>query len=231
MAKFNRLTVLNRMISTGLVPVFYHSEVDTASKIIEACLDGGATCIEFTNRGDQADHVFGELIRRHQQDERLVLGVGTVLGPRIAALYIQMGANFVVSPDFHPTVAEECNLHKIAYAPGCASVSEITRALRYGVEICKIFPGGEVGGPRFIRSVRGPLPWVSLMPTGGVAPEKENIDEWIGAGALCIGMGSKLITKDLVADEDYSAITENVRKVISWIQESRELHRAQPALS
>jgi 2-dehydro-3-deoxyphosphogluconate aldolase/(4S)-4-hydroxy-2-oxoglutarate aldolase len=218
------------MLSTGLVPVFYHNDVEIATRVIKACLEGGARCIEFTNRGDQADQVFSELIRRFLDDDRLILGVGTILEPHTAAIYIQHGTNFVVSPDFSPDVAIECNLRKIAYSPGCASVSEITQAMRYGVEICKVFPGGEVGGPKFIRSVRGPLPWVSLMPTGGVSPEKENIDEWISAGATCIGMGSKLITRDLVESENYSAIAGNVRKVLGWIKETREAHRIQPVM-
>ena len=231
MAKYNRMTVLNRMISSGLVPVFYNNDVEVAVNVIEACLEGGACCIEFTNRGDQADQVFGELIRRFLKDDRLILGVGTILDPHTAAIYIQHGSNFVISPDFNSDVAIECNLRKIAYSPGCASVTEINNALRYGVEICKVFPGGEVGGPKFIRSVRGPLPWVSLMPTGGVAPEQENIDEWISAGAVCIGMGSKLISRDLVKTKDFSTISENVRKVLAWIKEAREIHGIHPVLS
>ncbi len=228
MAKYTRLTVLNQMISTGLVPVFYHNDVQVATRVIEACLDGGARCIEFTNRGDQADQVFGELIRRFLDDDRLILGVGTVLDPHTAAIYIQHGTNFVVTPDFNPDVALVCNLRKVAISPGCASVSEINQAMRYGVEICKVFPSGDVGGPSFIRSVRGPLPWVSLMPTGGVSPDKDDIDEWISAGAACIGMGSKLIAKDLVRSEKFSAITGNVRKVLEWIKESRETHGTHP---
>lgn len=150
MAKYTRLTVLNQMISTGLVPVFYHNDVQVATRVIEACLDGGARCIEFTNRGDQADQVFGELIRRFLDDDRLILGVGTVLDPHTAAIYIQHGTNFVVTPDFNPDVALVCNLRKVAISPGCASVSEINQAMRYGVEICKVFPGGDVSEDRVL---------------------------------------------------------------------------------
>lgn len=215
------MNVLHHMITTGLVPVFYHDDVETASEIVRACLDGGARCIEFTNRGDQADRVFIELIRRFSDDERLILGVGTVLSPHISAQFIQNGAEFIVSPNFNAEIAVECNRNKIAYCPGCGSVTEVTQALESGVEICKIFPAGEVGGPRFIRSIRGPMPWVSLMPTGGVTPDEENISEWIASGATCLGIGSKLIHKDLIREGQYKELTAKIQDVLEWIAAAR----------
>jgi len=221
MARFSRLQTLTAMIEAGLVPVFYNGDAEVAIRIAEACIEGGARCIEFTNRGDSAHLVFGELIRHFRDDERAILGVGTVLDAGTAALHIQLGANFVVGPVLNPEIARLCNRRKVAYSPGCGSVSEISQAEELGVEICKIFPGTQVGGPGFVKSVKGPMPWTRLMPTGGVAPTEENLRAWFDAGAACVGMGSKLISKELVAAGDYQAITAKVRQTLSWIEEIR----------
>jgi len=221
MAKFSRLYTLTSMIETGLVPVFYNPNPEVAAHIVTACADGGARCIEFTNRGDQAHLVFQVLLQRFQDDERVILGVGSVIDPATAALYIGMGANFVVGPNLNIQVAEVCNRRKIPYSPGCGSVSEISQAESLGVEICKIFPGSQVGGPGFVKSVLAPMPWTRLMPTGGVAPTKDNISAWFDAGVACVGMGSKLVTKQAVDDGDYELITKNVRDVIALIKAIR----------
>lgn len=221
MARFTRLQVLTNMIETGLVPLFYHDDPVVAVKVIQACLDGGARCIEYTNRGDGAHLVFTELVRRFQGDPRLILGAGTILDPATAALFLQLGANFIVGPTFNPELARLCNQRMVPYIPGCATTTEISRAQELGVEICKVFPGGELGGPAFIQAVRAPLPWSRLMPTGGVNPEKENVRTWIQAGAACLGMGSKLISARGLEGGEYLAITENVRKVLQWILEAR----------
>ncbi len=218
MAKFSRLTVLNTMIETGLVPVFYHPDVEVAAQIVQACVDGGARCIEFTNRGDQAHLVFGELVRRFWDDERVILGVGSVIDPIAAGLYMQLGANFVVGPVLNPEVARLCNRRKVAYSPGCGSVSEISAAEELGVEIVKVFPGSQVGGPGFVKAVRGPMPWTRIMPTGGVSPDEENLRAWFAAGVACVGMGSKLISKDLVAARDFAALRQRTAATVALIQ-------------
>jgi 2-dehydro-3-deoxyphosphogluconate aldolase / (4S)-4-hydroxy-2-oxoglutarate aldolase len=221
MAKFSRLHVLNTMIDTGLIPVFYHQDVEVASQIVTACLEAGVRCIEFTNRGDQAHLVFGELVRRFQKDERAILGAGSVLDAGTAALYLQLGANFIVGPVLNLEVARICNRRKVAYSPGCGSVSEISEAEELGVEIVKVFPGSQVGGPGFVKSVRGPMPWTNIMPTGGVDPNEENIRAWFEAGVACVGMGSKLVRKDLVAAGDYAKITELATQTLGWIKTVR----------
>ncbi len=222
MAKFSRMQVLINMVEIGLIPVFYNKDIDIAEKIIKACLDGGIRCIEFTNRGDQAHIVFGELIRRFEEDERCILGVGSVIDPGTAALYIQLGANFVVGPVLNSEVAKICNRRKIPYSPGCGSLTEISTAEELGVEICKIFPGSQVGGPEFVKAVQGPMPWTRLMPTGGVSPTEENLKEWFDAGVACVGMGSKLITKEAIAIGDYISITHKAKQSLKWIQETRK---------
>ena len=217
MAKYSRLAVLNTMIKTGLIPVFYHGDIDIAVRVISACLEGGVRCVEFTNRGDQAHLVFGELVRKFEGDHRLILGAGSIIDPGTASLYIQLGANFIVGPVLNSEVAQICNRRKIAYSPGCASLSEISQAEELGVEICKIFPGAQVGGPAFVKAVKGPCPWSEIMPTGGVSPTKENLTEWFEAGIVCAGIGSKLITKELLAAKDYAGITKKIKDTIELI--------------
>lgn len=222
MAKYSRLKVQTTMIETGLIPVFHLDNQQVAIEIVNACLAGGARCVEFTNRGDAAHLVFAELCKHFRDNKDLILGAGSIVDPFTADLYIQSGANFIVGPNLSSETARLCNRRKITYCPGCGSVTEISEAEELGVEICKIFPGEEVGGPEFIRSVRGPMPWVRLMPTGGVSPEKENIYAWIRAGAACLGIGSKLISSKLIESHQYNTLTASVQQVLSWIQEARE---------
>ena len=223
MARFSRLEVLNTMIEIGVIPVFYNQDVEVAKKIVEACSAGGAKVVEFTNRGDLAYQVFAELVRHFaEEDPSIVLGIGSVIDPGTAALYISSGANFVVGPVLNPDVAKVCNRRKVPYSPGCGSASEISEAEELGVEICKIFPGSQVGGPAFVKAVRGPCPWTRIMPTGGVDATEESIKGWFKAGVSCVGMGSRLVRKDLVAAGNWEEITRTVRQVLEWIREARE---------
>jgi 2-dehydro-3-deoxyphosphogluconate aldolase/(4S)-4-hydroxy-2-oxoglutarate aldolase len=222
MARFLRLDVLSKMIELGVVPVFYNGDVEVAKQIVAACSRGGAKVVEFTNRGDFAYQVFGELVQRFQKtDPEVILGVGSVCDPGTAALYINNGANFVVGPVTNPDVARICNRRKIAYSPGCGSASEISYAEELGVEIVKVFPGAQVGGPAFVKAVLGPNPWTRIMPTGGVDATRESIEAWFRAGVACVGIGSKLITKEQVARGDFDGIAANVAHVLAWIREVR----------
>lgn len=222
MATHDRLTVLNAMIEAGVIPVFYHGDVETAKKAIDACVAGGARCIEFTNRGDFAWNVFTELSLHYREaNPDVILGVGSVVDAPTAAMYISSGANFVVGPLLNPEVAKLCNRRKIAYSPGCGSMTEISQAEELGVEIVKIFPGSQVGGPPFVKAVSGPCPWTRIMPTGGVDAKEDNIKAWFEAGVACVGMGSKLVTKADVAAGNWDAITERVKQVRGWIAEVR----------
>ena len=223
MAQFDRLTVLNAMVDTGLIPVFYHRDAQTVIAIAEACVAGGARAVEFTNRGDLAYKVFATATEHLLgSDSGAIFGVGSVVDAPTAALYIASGANFVVGPLLNPDVARLCNRRKVAYSPGCGSVSEIGQAEELGVEIVKLFPGAEVGGPAFVKAVQGPCPWTRIMPTGGVDVTRESMEAWFKAGVSCVGVGSKLITKEIVEGADYARLTENVRRLIGWIREIRE---------
>lgn len=222
MARFSRLEVLNEIVRLGVVPVFYHPDLEVAKKIVAACAAGGARVVEFTNRGDNAYRVFSDLVEHFAKaDPTVILGVGSVLDPATAALYIASGANFVVGSVLNPEVARVCNRRKVAYSPGCGSASEISLAEELGVEIVKVFPGDSVGGPGFVKAILGPTPWTRIMPTGGVDASKESITAWFKAGVTAVGIGSNLIRKELVEAGDFEAITAKVAQVIAWIREAR----------
>ena len=222
MAQYSRLEVLNAMVDIGLVPIFYNADVDTAKKIFTACARGGARVVEFTNRGDFAPEVFKELSRFVTKEvPDVILGTGSIVDAPTAALYIAYGANFIVGPNFNPEVARLCNRRKIPYSPGCTSASEIAQAEELGVEIVKVFPGSAVGGPGFVKAVLGPCPWTRIMPTSGVDATQESVNAWFGAGVTCVGMGSKLVRKDLVAAGEWEEISAAVRQTLAWIKEAR----------
>ena len=222
MARYSRLKVLNTVVELGLVPVFYNPDLEVAKQIVGACGAGGARVVEFTNRGDFAFQVFTALAQHAAEAAPdAILGVGSVIDAPTAALYISAGANFVVGPVLNPEVAQLCNRRKIAYMPGCGSASEISQAEELGVEIVKVFPGKAVGGPGFVKSVLGPCPWTRIMPTGGVDATEENIRAWFEAGVACVGMGSRLIRKELVAAGDFDAISKKVAQVLAWIKDAR----------
>jgi 2-dehydro-3-deoxyphosphogluconate aldolase/(4S)-4-hydroxy-2-oxoglutarate aldolase len=225
MARFDRMAVLNTVFECGLVPVFYNGDLEVAKQIVAACAGGGAMVVEFTNRGDRAWNVFTQLAEWAEiAQPDVILGVGSVIDAPTAAMYIGSGANFVVGPVLNPEVARLCNRRKIAYMPGCGSASEISEAEELGVEIVKVFPGSQVGGPGFVKAVLGPMPWTRIMPTGGVDATEESIRDWFKAGVACVGIGSKLIAKDLIAARDYDGISVRVAQVQAWIEEARSKH-------
>lgn len=209
------------MQQTGMVPVFYHSDAAVAKNVIKACYDGGVRVFEFTNRGDFAHEVFAECVK-FAADEcpELALGVGSVVDPATAAMFIQMGACFVVSPLFNPEIVGVCNRRLVPYIPGCGSVSEIGRAQEMGCDVCKVFPG-EVYGPAFVKAVLAPCPWSKIMVTGGVAPTQENLSEWVKAGTMCVGMGSKLFPADRVKAGDWNYVTQKCSESLAFIDSAR----------
>jgi 2-dehydro-3-deoxyphosphogluconate aldolase/(4S)-4-hydroxy-2-oxoglutarate aldolase len=222
MARFARLTVLNSMIDVGMVPVFHNDDIDAARSIVAALSRGGARAVEFTNRGDHAFEIFSELERYCSSEHPdVMLGAGTVVDEITAGTYINLGANFVVSPSLDRRVAEVCNRRKVAYSPGCASATEISFAHELGCEIVKVFPGGLVGGPAFVKAVRGPCPWALLMPTGGVDITRESLTDWFAAGVPCVGIGSKLVSKDLVEAADWTTLEQRTADVLSIISSLR----------
>ena len=223
MARFSRLKTLTVMEDIGLIPVFYNSDIEISKNIVKACAEGGAICIEMTNRGDGAIDVFKELeIFCRTELPNIILGAGSIVDSPTAAAYIGYGANFIVGPVIDEETAILCNKRKIPYSPGCGSATEIQKAHALGVEFCKLFPGVQVGGPAFVKAMKGPCPWTKIMPTGGVFPTEESLRDWFTSGVACVGMGSKLITKEAVKSKNYKQITSEVKRVISLIKKIRE---------
>ncbi|MCG8308599.1 MAG: bifunctional 4-hydroxy-2-oxoglutarate aldolase/2-dehydro-3-deoxy-phosphogluconate aldolase [Cytophagales bacterium] len=222
MAKFSRIEVALTMKERGMVPVFFHKDIEVCKRVLKACFEGGALIFEFTNRGDRAHLIFQELITwAERETPDMILGVGSVVDAGTASLYIQLGANFIVSPILNPDMAKVCNRRKIAWSPGCGSLSEISQAEELGAEVVKIFPGSQVGGPGFVKAVLGPCPWTSIMPTGGVSPNEENLTAWIKAGAHCVGMGSQLMVKHEDGSFDYKGIARKTKHAIAIIKKLR----------
>jgi 2-dehydro-3-deoxyphosphogluconate aldolase/(4S)-4-hydroxy-2-oxoglutarate aldolase len=223
----DRMAVLAAMMEQAIIPVFYDPDVEVCRDVIQACANGGAKCVEFTNRGDFAASVFLDLARHFAvADPSVILGVGSVVDAPTAGIYVANGAKFVVGPLLNAEVARFCNRRGVPYSPGCGSATEIGDAQELGCEIVKVFPGASVGGPDFVRSVMGPMPWTRIMPTGGVEPTEASLRQWFGAGIVACGVGSNLITKDLLKARDYAGIEANVREAIALVRRiKQELNR------
>ncbi len=222
MAKFSKIEVLAAMASTGMVPVFYNKDVEIAKQVVKACYEGGVRAFEFTNRGDFAQEVFAELVKYAATAcPEMILGAGSIVDAGTASLYIQLGANFIVGPLFNPDIAKVCNRRLIPYTPGCGSVSEIGFAQEAGCDLCKIFPAGNVGGPSFVKNMKAPMPWSMLMVTGAVEPTEENLSAWVKAGVTCVGMGSKLFPKEMIAAGNWQGITELCKSALAIIAKYR----------
>ena len=215
------MAVLNKIGQTGMVPVFYHKDAQVAKHVIKACYEGGVRAFEFTNRGEFAHEVFGELAKYVAQEcPDLALGVGSIVDAPTAALYIQLGACFVVGPLFNPEIALVCNRRLVPYCPGCGTVSEIGKAQEMGCDLTKLFPG-DVYGPAFVKGIMAPCPWSKIMVTGGVSPTQENLTAWVKSGVFCVGMGSKLFPKDRVEACDWTYVTDKCRESLSYIQQAK----------
>jgi len=222
MAQYSRLEVAQVMKETGLVPLFFNSDIELSKNVLRACYNGGARLLEFTARGDFAHEVFGELTKYAISElPGMIMGVGSVTDAGAASLYMSLGANFIVTPVLREDIAVVCNRRKILWSPGCGTLTEITRAEELGCEIVKLFPG-DIYGPQFVKGVKGPQPWTSIMPTGGVSPTLENLTGWFDAGVTCVGMGSKLISKEILANKDYAKLEQDVKSTLELIKKIKK---------
>ncbi|HFC00794.1 MAG TPA: bifunctional 4-hydroxy-2-oxoglutarate aldolase/2-dehydro-3-deoxy-phosphogluconate aldolase [Phaeodactylibacter sp.] len=222
MARFSRIEVATVMENTGLVPLFFHSDIELGKKVLTACYKGGARIMEFTSRGDFAHEVFGVLNKFCEKNlPEMIMGVGSVTDAAAASLYMQLGANFVVTPVLREDIALVCNRRKILWSPGCASLTEIAKAEELGCEIVKLFSGG-IYGPDFVKAIKGPCPWTKIMPTGGVSTDPKNLEDWFNAGVTCVGMGSKLISKEVLVAKDFKGLEKNVRDTLALIKRIRK---------
>ena len=218
MAQFSRIEVASVMKETGLVPLFFHTDIALSKKVLKACYDGGARLLEFTSRGDFAHEIFGELTKYAIAElPGMIMGVGSVTDAAAASLYMQLGANFIVTPVLREDIAKVCNRRKVLWSAGCGTLTEIAKAEELGCEIVKLFPG-DIYGPQFVKGVKGPQPWTSIMPTGGVSPTVENLSAWFKAGVTCVGMGSQLISKEILANKDFDSLSEKVKETLQIIK-------------
>lgn len=210
------------MLETGIVPVFYNADLEISKQVVKACYDGGIRVFEFTNRGDFAHEIFGDLVKWTAKEcPKMVLGIGSIVDAGTAALFMQLGAAFVVSPLLNPDIFKVCNRRQMAYIPGCGSVSEIGQAQELGAEVVKIFPAGNVGGPSFVKNIKAPMPWTNIMATGAVEPTEENIRSWFESGVACVGMGSKLFPNEVIKAGEWDKITLLCKKCLSIVEELR----------
>jgi 2-dehydro-3-deoxyphosphogluconate aldolase/(4S)-4-hydroxy-2-oxoglutarate aldolase len=221
MAKFSRIEVAMAMKEIGMIPLFFHSDVELGKKVITACYAGGARLLEFTSRGDFAHEVFAELNKYALQElPGMIMGVGSVTDAGAASLYMQLGTNFIVTPVLREDIAIVCNRRKVLWSAGCGSLTEIARAEELGCEIVKLFPGSTYG-PGFVKAIKGPCPWTDIMPTGGVSTEESNLRGWFEAGVTCVGMGSQLISREILTQKDFARLEEDVRKTLAIIKSVR----------
>jgi 2-dehydro-3-deoxyphosphogluconate aldolase/(4S)-4-hydroxy-2-oxoglutarate aldolase len=210
-----KLNVLSKITDSGLVAIVRADNCSDATRIVEACVEGGATAIEVTFTVPGAAGVIEELTKR-SSSRQITIGAGTVLDPETARIAILAGAQFVVSPSLNPNTARLCNRYQIPYFPGAGTIGEIVEALECGADIIKVFPG-EILGPAFVKAARAPLPHASLMPTGGVTIE--NAAEWIAAGSVALGVGGSLTAGAKTGD--FKAVTDLTRRFLDVIREAR----------
>ncbi len=221
MARYSRIEVASVMKENGMVPLFFHSDIELCKKILKACYDGGSRLMEFTSRGDFAFEIFGQLNKYALAElPGMILGVGSVTDAAAASLYMQLGANFIVTPVLREDIALVCNRRKVLWSPGCGTLTEIARAEELGCEIVKLFPG-DIYGPQFIKGIKGPCPWTSIMPTGGVSTERSNLKSWFDVGVHCVGLGSQLISSEILANKDYAGLQAKVQETLALIKELR----------
>jgi len=223
-----RLDALVSIVETGVLPLFFTAGADRARRITDALREGGVRAIEFTDRGPGAWSVFSTLTEaaaRHDPDA--ILGAGSIRDPFAADRFIAAGARFIVGPNFDAEVARLCNRRRIPYLPGCATPTEIVTAETAGSELVKVFPGDSLG-PAFVKAIRGPLPDTQVVVTGGVLASEASVNEWIGAGAACLGFGSALVTRrhtDPTSDSDPSDLTPTVAALIDLVAAARSANR------
>ena len=219
MSKFNKIDTIGIIRNTGIVPVFYNKDAELTKKVVKACYDGGIRAFEFTNRGDGAHEVFKEVMAFVRKEcPEMALGAGTILDAPTAALYIQMGADFLVSPCCVDEVITLANRRGIPYSPGCGTVTEIVHAQERGCDLVKVFPAGTVGGPAFVKNILAPLPWAMVMATGAVEPTQENLTAWAKSGVTAVGMGSKLFPKEVIAAGSWEQISALCRQCLEWFK-------------
>lgn len=209
---------LMQIIDTGIVAVVRADSAEEAVEISTACISGGVKSIEITYTTPDADSAIKQLASEYKNQPDVVIGAGTVLDETTARLAILAGSEFIVSPSFDKQVAKLCNLYTIPYMPGCLTIGEIQEALKYGVDVIKLFQGSSVS-PDFIKAIKAPLPQVNIMPTGGV--NLDNLHEWFDNGCIAVGVGGNLVNAAKL-DQDYSKIVLLAGQYVEKVKKARK---------
>jgi 2-dehydro-3-deoxyphosphogluconate aldolase/(4S)-4-hydroxy-2-oxoglutarate aldolase len=210
--------VSEAIVNQGILPLYFNADEEVTIEVLRAIYRAGIKAVEYTNRGEAALKNFAKMVAvRNQEMPGLLLGVGTIKNLQQAKDFENVGADFFISPGFVPEVASYLIAKDLFYSPGCMTPTEIIAAENAGVKFIKLFPGNMLG-PEFLSGIKDIFPKLLFMPTGGVDTTKENIEGWYKAGVSAVGMGSKLISKQLMADKDYATIETETKKVLSLIQ-------------
>ncbi|GAB2589288.1 beta/alpha barrel domain-containing protein [Spirosoma areae] len=214
MPQFSSSTLLQLVSNHPIVPVFYHPDASHAQSILQACYEGGLRVFEFTNRGDKALSVFAHLVTYVRTNcPEMALGIGTILTPDDAERFIAAGADFVVQPITTAAVGDVCRKHGIPWMPAGSTLNEIYQATLLGADLVKVFPGNVVG-PGFIKAIKGPMPSLKLMVTGGVEPNADSLNAWFKAGVTAVGIGSQLFSGD---GADPAALRERIASLVQLV--------------
>src|SRR6188768_242102 len=210
---FTQQQILDTMKRTGIVPLFTSEDKDEAQQVIETAYKGGVRVFEFTNRKKNSFEVFSHLVTVAKKYPDLMLGIGTIMDGATTKKFIDAGAHFIISPILKLEMAEVCHAHDKLWIPGCATLTEIVTAKEHGAGVIKVFPGS-VLGPGFISSIMPVVPDLKLMITGGVEPNEKSLSSWFNAGAMCVGLGSQLFTKEIIENKDWSLLEANIASAL-----------------
>ena len=221
MPEFSKTDILQKMEEIGLIPVFNHQDQETAAEVLVNAYEAGIRVFEFTNRGSNASDVFAHLVQVAKELDGLILGIGTIWSAQEALKFLELGAQFIVSPGLVPEIAEQMNDKNVLWIPGCGTISEVHNAIGLSADMVKIFPGNVLGAD-FVKAVKSVLPDIKVMPTGGVKPTAKNLTEWFGAGVLCVGMGSQLFSKNLIASGKFAQLQDEISDAISLVRSVRK---------
>jgi 2-dehydro-3-deoxyphosphogluconate aldolase/(4S)-4-hydroxy-2-oxoglutarate aldolase len=219
--KFSQDEIVGVMKKTGIVPLFTHDNAKEAQQVVEAAYRGGIRAFEFTNRRSNSFEIFSHLVSQRNKFPDLMLGIGTVMDPETTRKFIDAGADFIISPILKPAMATVCKAHDVPWIPGCATLTEIVTAKEHGAAVIKVFPGS-VLGPGFISAIMPVVPDLKLMITGGVEPSRENLTSWFTSGAMCVGMGSQLFTRDILENRNWDLLSERVAHALKLVSEIRK---------
>lgn len=214
MARFNKEEVFQKMGSNRILPLFNYADADICKSVIRACYNAGIRVFELTNRDAAAFSVFKRLVPFVEKElPDLSLGAGTIMDEKTAQHYIEAGADFIIAPNLEPAVGKVCLDNNIPWLPGCFTATEMKTAYDLGAEVIKLFPAGSVG-PSYVNHLRGPLPFLKIVVTGGVGLDEASLKSWLDSGVFAIGVGSQLFSEQTIKNNNYEEIESKLKTII-----------------